>query len=585
MNTRLAQAYYRDVGGFEMDLIKACARHVCLHLLVIMASVTCHKNTIGQTNQNRLKPVVTRQTSFTIPFHVRPVKQPDQKAIEVQLHVSEDNGTSWQLYSRQHPSATNFHFRAPGDGEYWFAVRTVDRTGREFPGHPLALELSVIVDTVPPQLSLFAGVGTAGEVKTHWEASDERIDARSLVVEYRSGSGSEWRRVAVDSNNKNQNVLSGQAHWWPRTNQQNLYLRAQIKDTAGNTAIVQRQLEIPNLAASSVRVPKLTSHLPRLDGGIGWPSADRRSTIEGRNDLSNPNSVNSNKPDLWNARLRSSSVTTLPVPDQRSKTGLHTHNQQFHHQQKSSEERHNTVGRLISNSRDVPHRSTVHLPQGVIPILSRSQRFTLDYDLNSVGPSGVRSVQLWVTPDGGHSWTKWTEDEDRKSPIEVEVDREGVYGFTIIVENNEGLSASFPQPGNIPDFWIGVDQTKPYAELTSAKYGTGAKTGRLDIHWKASDDFLVDRPVTLKFSSDPSAGWQSIVSNIANSGKFSWNVDRHIPQKVYLRLEVLDRSGNLGVHELSEPVSTRGLVPKARIRGMRQVPQADVRGLQSSQLR
>ena len=85
----------------------------------------------GDPRKEKAEPVsATRQTTFSIPFTV------DESAgdvAEVQLHVSNDGGQTWQLYARQKPADTRFHFRAGGEGEYWFASRTVDHAGRGMP--------------------------------------------------------------------------------------------------------------------------------------------------------------------------------------------------------------------------------------------------------------------------------------------------------------------------------------------------------------------------------------------------------------------------------------------------------------------
>jgi hypothetical protein len=236
-----------------------------------------------------------------------------------------------------------------------------------------------------------------------------------------------------------------------------------------------------------------------------------------------------------------------------------------------------TVNHFVSNRRVRRQGASAVLPPEVAPLMTRFARFSLQYDLESVGPSGVRTVHLWCTQDGGHTWTQWTEDEDRTSPILVDVEREGVYGFRIVVENNDGLSVSPPQEGDSAEIWVGVDYTSPQAQLTSAQYGKGARAGRLEIQWKASDDHLAEKPVTIKYASNPTTGWQTVAKDLDNTGQYSWRVDRHVPQEVYLRLEVADRAGNLGVHQLQQPISTRGLVPKARIRGMSPISDSDPR--------
>ena len=75
----------------------------------------------------------TRQNAFTIPFRIEPAQNPSQQPVEVQLHVSTNQGATWELASRVKPDKGAFVFRAPHDGEYWYSIRTVDAQGSHAP--------------------------------------------------------------------------------------------------------------------------------------------------------------------------------------------------------------------------------------------------------------------------------------------------------------------------------------------------------------------------------------------------------------------------------------------------------------------
>ena len=59
----------------------------------------------------------------------------------------------------------------------------------------------------------------------------------------------------------------------------------------------------------------------------------------------------------------------------------------------------------------------------------------------------MSKVELWGTRDGGKSWQKCAEDEDNRSPLQVSVDQEGEYGFSIVVVGTGGDGGSPPQAG------------------------------------------------------------------------------------------------------------------------------------------
>jgi hypothetical protein len=90
----------------------------------------------------------------SIPFNIDPADRPRYK--QVQLWVSSDNGEHWEKVDTTTPDRPSFTFKAPRDGEFWFAVRTLDVKNRLIPADDADVEpnMKVLVDTVPPKLTL-----------------------------------------------------------------------------------------------------------------------------------------------------------------------------------------------------------------------------------------------------------------------------------------------------------------------------------------------------------------------------------------------------------------------------------------------
>ena len=121
--------------------------------------------------------------------------------------------------------------------------------------------------------------------------------------------------------------------------------------------------------------------------------------------------------------------------------------------------------------------------------------FELDYEIDSVGGSGIAKVELWGTRDGGAHWQRFGRDDDNRSPILVTVDAEGLYGFRVVVESGSGMSSETPRDGDLPEVWIDVDLTKPAARLIAAD--VSQEQGEVTIRWEASDPALESRPISL----------------------------------------------------------------------------------------
>jgi hypothetical protein len=184
-----------------------------------------------------------------------------------------------------------------------------------------------------------------------------------------------------------------------------------------------------------------------------------------------------------------------------------------------------------------------------------SRQFQLEYDIESVGPSGINRVELWGTRDGGQTWKRFALDEDRRSPLVVTVEEQGIYGFRVVAIPSAGSGGQPPQRGDLPEVWIGVDMTKPTARITGTQRSTGPDWDRLTISWQAGDDRLGARPVSLSFSESPHGPWTTIASGLENTGRYVWKLNDRLPEGIYLRLEVRDEAGNVGMFETRESIA------------------------------
>jgi hypothetical protein len=191
--------------------------------------------------------------------------------------------------------------------------------------------------------------------------------------------------------------------------------------------------------------------------------------------------------------------------------------------------------------------------QDVRPQLVGSRTFALEYELEQVGRWGISKVELWGTRDGGRSWGCYARDDDNRSPLAVRVDEEGLYGFRIVVESAD-TPAVPPAPGAAPDLWVAVDLQRPIAELTALDRGVGNMADHLILRWRADDNNLEPRPISLFYSSRPAGPWSAVATSLVNTGEYAWRVERHVPTRFYLRLEARDAAGNLAAFQTRDPI-------------------------------
>ncbi len=222
----------------------------------------------------------------------------------------------------------------------------------------------------------------------------------------------------------------------------------------------------------------------------------------------------------------------------------------------------------------VPPTSSVVMPRldeatSTSPIrFSGSRKFSLDYEVESAGRAGVEEVELWGSTDRGQTWKRWGADPDRQSPFDIETNRDGVYGFCIVVVSKNGLATPRPLEQSSPDVFVVVDTVKPQVRITGASYGEGDQTGALLIRYECLDDSLGSRPIALSFSESFQGPWTTIAAGLENRGGYAWPADPQLPRQIYLRIDATDQAGNGGYQVLDTPIDVQGLAPRARIRGL-----------------
>ncbi len=198
----------------------------------------------GQSSGSLPDPISTRQTYFAIPFEIDQIDHPVLGAAEIQLYVSRDRGSTWQHETSVAPTTKQFLFRAPSDGQYWFAVRTRDRAGNFRPPIIDTPGLKVIIDTQAPSLTIDAQRGQAGEIIAKWKIDETNIKPETFKLQYRIAGSQQWETIAVDPAQfkTDGTTSSGEAVWWAPAGQGRVEIRVEVADTAGNPNVSHAQV-------------------------------------------------------------------------------------------------------------------------------------------------------------------------------------------------------------------------------------------------------------------------------------------------------------------------------------------------------
>ncbi|MEN1680812.1 MAG: hypothetical protein AAGJ46_14580 [Planctomycetota bacterium] len=191
---------------------------------------------VESVSKERAPVIDWSQEVFVIPYQWSSQRDPEL-AKEVILYVAAGDGTRWSEVTRASPRVRSFRYRAPSDGRYAFAVRTLDTQGRLWPKGGLSPELLVRVDTQIPQLKLSGSVDGSGAVVVRCDVTEANLDTSATKIEARTAGG-EWQPLSHTAG------LSGvpgtvrlEARWQSPDPQPAVELRVEVKDRAGNPAV------------------------------------------------------------------------------------------------------------------------------------------------------------------------------------------------------------------------------------------------------------------------------------------------------------------------------------------------------------
>ncbi len=508
-----------------------------------------------------LKPTYWKQRLFFIPYQRNPQSKLLNPIAKVQLLTSRTGANDWAPLQEAKPNVQGFSYHAPEDGEYWFALRHLDRQGNPWPSAVVKPLMRIVVDTEEPEITLRGSSDVRGQVVIRYEARDANLQPTSLLVEVR-GAGGRWSPLRLAKPDIAQpDRLVGRVEWRPPTGVTRVELRGAIADRAGHRGKTEAEFDLRSAVAKAgpefpgaSRTPfSPTRQLPSQD----WPR---------NNQLAKRQAPPQSTPYAVGNQVRQGRTLAKLVGDGTAQAmqSLRMTPLDADHAPALVE---STPWPSPKQDAWVPAASAVDLAERMV----NSRTFDVEYDLESVGPWGVSKVELWGTQDNGRSWQSYGVDPDNRSPVRVTVPGTGVYGFRILVDGANSAGARPPQAGDEAELTVSVDLQPPTAELVATELGEGNLADHLLVRWTASDSNLEQRPIALFYSSHARGPWSTIASGLENTGSYTWRIERHVPGRFYLRLEARDTAGNLATFLTPKPILLSRPQPMGRLRSVRPV--------------
>ena len=490
-------------------------------------------------------------SKFQIPINLDPTRRAEVR--ELILYVSNDQGKTWKQQASVPPTEGAFSFYAPADGEYWFSVCVVNQQNKQEPEDVYKAPVSqkVLVDTQKPELRLVAADRSGDTVVVRWEAKDANLDPSTLKLEYRTpeAPADVWYPVALSAPGP-----SGEEHFRPGSLGP-VQLRLQVKDLAENTTTISGEVAAAAGAAATTAQaapapppPPVPSALP--SDGPGWTGSHVASPASFQRVDAPPAFTN---PTLGAAPP----VVTGPGPAGQ--------------QVVASSQPAPASANPLPAAAALPGPAVPRQPGPAPPVqIIKDHQITLQYTVNGCGPSGLGSVELYVTRDDGQTWTSsgaqpvnavpTLDAKGNPAPLQlslpVTLPEEGAYGFYVVVKNKAGGGMKPPQPGTPPRLRVEVDTTLPVVDLYNPVPKPGAHNA-IVLSWEVRDRNLAPKSITLAWSDRPNGEWNVIAQDLPNSpNQYVWQLpaDTALPPKVYLRITAQDLAGNVATAVTPEPV-------------------------------
>lgn len=453
--------------------------------------------------------IYTKRMAFKLPFRIDDKERAELR--EVKLYVKNGPSEPWMCKETAQPTQTDFTYHVSSDGEYWFSVVTVDRMGRTTPAD-VSREppgLVVVVDTRVPDFEIKPMTLANGETVLACRIMDANPDPSKTRLEYRLAR--DWQ--ALDPVPDHPDMFRV-----PDPTLRGL-VRATVCDRAGNSTtrevnLMGTRVGQGNQPPSEAAASAMSLKLPGMSTSLGGPGTSPTGPI-------------------LTTDYRTDKVPAPALP-----------------------------------SPTLPAPSAARVPSGASVQVINSTHASLEYQVDNLGPSGIGKVEIWITRDEGLTWTRLCEDPDRKSPADIDLPGEGLYGIALVVTNGGGTGATPPVKGDSPDWWVEVDMTKPQAQLTSVRACPAESGSAFLINWTASDKNLKTEPIDLYVSHQLGGTWTTVAHGQKNTGTYRWPVPKGAGPEFYFRMDVTDRAGNVTRCETSQPMVLDPSRPKAHVLGV-----------------
>lgn len=567
----------------------------------LLAGVAGVAFAFGAAQAQTPAPIYTKNMTLRLPVQLD--DRTKAEVAEIKLYVRGPAGV-WECVQTSPSTQNVFDYKAPTDGEYQFTFVTVDRRGiatprsvETAPPHRL-----VVVDSTPPMVSAQLKQTKAGEMLLECQIRDANPDLSTLRAKFLA-PGNAWQPlVPVGTDNPGTFKV-------PSTVVIENKVRVEVADKAGNRttqdidlnnppalpknpgksvtdkgrpdpALMTKDIDplvtpppvIPDRAVGLPEMPKASKadvppvptigdmpplKMPDLPPDIKMPASPdvkapviplepplpRMPTPDVKIPSTPPESPPSRAPEV---RPPVDTMKIPEIPDIKPPADLPPPP---------------PVVPASRNTTSAMKPSEIEKPAAGSHTVINTRTCSINYQLDG-GARLTNRTDFWATADAGRTWTKLQDAAHGVPPAKLTLPSDGVYGIRI----RPGGGNKPPEQGEEPDCVIEIDTTNPAVNLLPPTFMAEERT--MILNWTAADTNLLSNSISLYYSPAKDGPWEMIVSGYKNEGVYRWTVPTNLTGSVYLRLEAMDRAGNVGRMELPTPVAVDAGKQRVKVIGV-----------------
>ena len=202
----------------------------------------------------------------------------------------------------------------------------------------------------------------------------------------------------------------------------------------------------------------------------------------------------------------------------------------------------------------LPPRANILGPQ-----ITASQNVTLSTNARDAGPSGIAKVQLWHSADNGTTWNEGPNlTKEPWDKLNWKAPADGNYQLKLVATDHSGNTNPIPSTANDGQAQILIDTVKPTITLNSpigvrqAGDGQGSlrriykPDDQVTVNFTVNEENIAAGGVSVAIQLEEDAPWQSLGSNLDTNKAFSFPIPNANTNSARIRVQALDKAGNLG---------------------------------------